>query len=183
MLDAALDAAAALALVADELGDRCGTVAFDREIRTALVPRRAGGAVVVRALFDLEPPPVDSDYERAFRRAEGNKRALVLVLCDLLEEAAAPPAGRRGPGPRPPPRRRRRLPVGSPPRGTGRRSGRRRRSRPLGAIVAGDVLAARARGGGPDPGGRRATCVEAPPDRLPAAVRRGLPAGEGARRL
>jgi uncharacterized protein (DUF58 family) len=46
---------------------------------------------VVRALFDLESKPVDSDYELAFRRAEGAKRALVVVLCDLLEEAAARP--------------------------------------------------------------------------------------------
>ena len=89
ILDAELDAAAALAFVADELGDRCGAVAFDDEVRAALPPRRAGRRDVVRALFDLEPRPVDSDYELAFRRAEGSKRALVVVFCDLLEEAAA----------------------------------------------------------------------------------------------
>jgi uncharacterized protein (DUF58 family) len=91
VLDAVLDAAAALAFVADELGDRCGAIAFDDGVRVALPPRRAGGAAVVRALFDLQPKPVDSDYELAFRRAEGAKRALVVVLCDLLEEAAARP--------------------------------------------------------------------------------------------
>ena len=89
ILDAELDAAAALAFVADELGDRCGAVAFDDEVRAALPPRRQGGGDVVRALFDLEPRLLDSDYELAFRRAEGSKRALVVVLCDLLEEAAA----------------------------------------------------------------------------------------------
>ena len=91
VLDAALDAAAAVGLVADELGDRCGAVAFDAG--SAPRCRRAGRAArsLVRALFDLEPRPVDSDYERAFRRAEGAKRALVLVLCDVLEEAAARP--------------------------------------------------------------------------------------------
>ena len=91
ILDTELDAAAAIALVADQLGDRCGAIAFDREIRTALPPRRQGGAAVVRALFDLEPRSLDSDYELAFRRAEGSKRALIVVLCDLIEEAAARP--------------------------------------------------------------------------------------------
>src|SRR4051794_2964094 len=91
ILDASLDAAAALAFVADELGDRTGAVAFGRQVRQALPPARKGGAAVVRALYDLEPEPADSDYELAFRRAERNKRALVVVLTDLLEEAAARP--------------------------------------------------------------------------------------------
>jgi uncharacterized protein (DUF58 family) len=91
VLDTALDAASALALVADALGDRCGAVAFDGEVRVALPPRRANGGAVVRALFDLEPRPVDSDYELAFRRAQSSKRAFVVVLCDLIEEAAARP--------------------------------------------------------------------------------------------
>ena len=97
VLDVCLDAAAALAFVADELGDRTGAVAFDDEVRTALPPRRAGGQPVVRALFDLEPRPVDSDYELAFRRAEGAKRSLVVVFCDLLEETAARPLVRAVP--------------------------------------------------------------------------------------
>ena len=91
VLDACLDAAAALAFVADELGDRTGAIAFDEEVRAALKPRRAGGQAVVRALFDLQPRPLDSDYEAAFRRAEGSKRALVVVFVDLLEETAARP--------------------------------------------------------------------------------------------
>ena len=89
VLDATLDALAAVALVADEAGDRCGAIAFDREVRAELRPRRAGGSVVVRALHDLEPRLVDSDYEAAFRRVEGSKRAFVLILCDLLEPVAA----------------------------------------------------------------------------------------------
>ena len=90
-LDAALDAAVAVALVADELGDRCGALAFDHAVRRHLRPRRSGGPAVVRALFDLEPTRGDSDYELAFRTVGGTKRALVLVLTDLLEEAAAGP--------------------------------------------------------------------------------------------
>ena len=91
VLDACLDALTAVALVADEVGDRCGAIAFDSEVRVALRPGRAQGAAVVRAMFDLQPRPVDADYELAFRRVEGSKRAFVLVLCDLLEEAAARP--------------------------------------------------------------------------------------------
>lgn len=89
-LDVALDAVTAVALVADEVGDRVGVVAFDSTIRRELRPRRAGGDRVVRAIFDLEPTDVDTDYEHAFRRI-GSKRALVVVLTDLLEEAAAQP--------------------------------------------------------------------------------------------
>jgi uncharacterized protein (DUF58 family) len=88
-LDAAVDAAVAVALVADAVGDRCGTVAFDEAVRRRLPPRRAGGEAVVEALYDLEPRPVESDYELAFRTIEGSKRSLVVVLTDLLDEAAA----------------------------------------------------------------------------------------------
>lgn len=90
-MDAALDAVAAVALVADELGDRCGAISFDDAVRRRLRPRRGGGHAVVRALFDLEASGRDSDYELAFRTVRGTKRAMVLVLTDLLEEAAARP--------------------------------------------------------------------------------------------
>lgn len=89
-LDAALDAVTAVALVADEVGDRVGVVAFDGEVRRQLPPRRSGGDAVVRAIFDLEPSTADADYERAFRLV-GSKRSFVLVVTDLLEEAAAQP--------------------------------------------------------------------------------------------
>jgi uncharacterized protein (DUF58 family) len=88
-LDVALDAVAAVAMVADVVGDRCGTVAFDAAVRRRLAPRRAGGRGVVEALFDVEPAAVESDYELAFRTVGGGKRALVLVFTDLLDEAAA----------------------------------------------------------------------------------------------
>jgi uncharacterized protein (DUF58 family) len=88
-LDAALDAASAVALVADELGDRCGAVAFDDRILRQLPCSRGGGAKAVRALFDLEPSDRDADHELAFRVAGRARRAFVLVLTDLLDEAAA----------------------------------------------------------------------------------------------
>jgi uncharacterized protein (DUF58 family) len=88
-LDAALDAVTAVALVADELGDRCGTIAFDSSIRTELRPGRRGGRRVVRALFDLEPSGRDSDFELACARVGASRRALVLVFTDLIDLAAA----------------------------------------------------------------------------------------------
>ena len=90
-LDLALDAAVAVAAVADVVGDRCGAVAFAGAIRRSLPPRRAGSRALVQALFDLEPERADSDYERAFQEVTGMKRAFVVVLTDLLEETAARP--------------------------------------------------------------------------------------------
>ena len=88
-LDTALDAVTAVALSADELSDHCGAIAFDSEIRVQMRPRRAGGREVVRALFDLQPRLVESDYEQAFRRVAGGRRALIMILCDLFDDAAA----------------------------------------------------------------------------------------------
>lgn len=90
-LDAALDAAVAVAHVADVVGDRAGAVAFDREIRRRVAPRHHGSSAVVEALFDLEPVPVDSDYELAFRAVAAAKRSLVVVLTDLLDANASRP--------------------------------------------------------------------------------------------
>src|SRR6266480_2440543 len=90
-LDATIDAATAVALVADEVGDRAGVIAFDDRVRRRLPPARGGGDAVVHAVFDVEPTMVDSDYELAFRAVGSGKRAFVLVLTDLLEEAAAQP--------------------------------------------------------------------------------------------
>ena len=54
-LDAAVDAVTMVALVADELGDRCGVTVFDAEMRAQLRPRRNGGRAVVRTILDAEP--------------------------------------------------------------------------------------------------------------------------------
>jgi len=88
-LDASVDAVTMVALVADELGDRCGVTVFDNSIRRRLAPRRNGGRAVVRAILDIEPNELDSDHDLAFRTVGGAKRALVLVFTDLVDEAAA----------------------------------------------------------------------------------------------
>lgn len=90
-LDAAVDAATAVAYTADALGDRVGVVAFDRTIRRRIAPRRRGGEAVVHAIFDLEPTADEADYDIAFRIVERMKRALVIVFTDLLETSAARP--------------------------------------------------------------------------------------------
>jgi uncharacterized protein (DUF58 family) len=89
LLDRALDAVTAVALAADDLGDHCGAIAFDAEVRRELAPRRLGGRRVVHALFDLQPSERDSDFERAVLRVGGARRALVLIFTDLIDEQAA----------------------------------------------------------------------------------------------
>lgn len=93
-LDAAVDAAAAIAAVADELGDRIGVVAFADSIIASVAPRRDGGRVVVDAIHALEPRGVDSDYDLAVSAAGARKRSFILVLTDLLDPIAAGPLRR-----------------------------------------------------------------------------------------
>ncbi len=90
-LDTAIDAAVAVAAVADVLDDRSGTIAFDAELRRHVRARRKGAGIIATSLFDVEPSRMDSDYELAFRAIGTGKRAFVLVLTDLLEESAARP--------------------------------------------------------------------------------------------
>lgn len=90
-LDAALDALAAVAAVADVVGDRVGAVVFDSEVRRVVKPRRANASALTRLLDDLQPSLVDSDYEGAFTRVGSAKRSLVIVFTDLLDAAAAQP--------------------------------------------------------------------------------------------
>ncbi len=90
-VDLAVDAAVAVAAVADVLGDRCGVVAFDGSVRRHLPARRGGGRAVAEAIFDLEPSREEPDYERAFQTVAGGKRALIMVFTDLVEETAARP--------------------------------------------------------------------------------------------
>jgi uncharacterized protein (DUF58 family) len=88
-LDAAVDALAAVAAVADELGDRIGVVAFADRILRTVAPRRDGADVAVDAVHDLEPVGVDSDYESAMSVVAARKRSFVLILTDLLDPGAA----------------------------------------------------------------------------------------------
>jgi uncharacterized protein (DUF58 family) len=84
----AVDAVMLLTALATGLGDRCGVVAFDREVRAAVPP--AGGAAqlgrVIEALYDLEPVLAESDYAGAFAEtlARFRRRTMLVVLTDLV---------------------------------------------------------------------------------------------------
>ncbi len=90
-LDVAVDASAAIAHTADALGDRCGVVAFSDRVLRSLPPSRRGAQAVVEAIHDIEPMPVESNYELAFRTVGRSKRSLVILFTDLFEESAAMP--------------------------------------------------------------------------------------------
>ena len=89
LLDVALDAVAVLALAADELGDRCGAIAFDDQVRRSLAPRHRAARRLLDALLSVQATAVETDFERAFARVGGSRRALVVVFTDLVDEAAA----------------------------------------------------------------------------------------------
>lgn len=87
----AMDAALLITTVATRLGDRCGLLAFDRDVRATVPPGHGRDQVgrVTEALYRLEPSLVDSDYEGAFTQtvATFRRRALIVVLTDLVEQA------------------------------------------------------------------------------------------------
>lgn len=89
LLDIALDGLVAVCATADVLGDRSGAIAFADRVLRDVAPSRLGASAVARALFDVEPVDADSDFELAFRSVAGGKRAFVLVLADLVDDAAA----------------------------------------------------------------------------------------------
>lgn len=87
-LDIALDALTAVAVMADDVGDRVGAVAFGTGVTRRVAPRRKGAKAVVQALFDLQPGEGDSDYDVAFRSVS-TKRSLVMLFTDLMDRTAA----------------------------------------------------------------------------------------------
>jgi len=91
-LEHGMDAAMALATVAQRLGDRTGLIAFAAEVRALVPPQRTGSHLrqLSRALHDLEPQLVESGYLAAFRSAlvRFRRRALMVVITELGAEAA-----------------------------------------------------------------------------------------------
>ncbi|MFM7062041.1 MAG: DUF58 domain-containing protein [Actinomycetes bacterium] len=87
----AMDAAMMLSHVATRLGDRCGLVAFDREVRATVPPGRHKDQVsrVTEAMFSLEPELAESDYTGAFAQvvARFRRRAMLVLLTDLVDQA------------------------------------------------------------------------------------------------
>ena len=86
-LDVLFDVVAALALVADEVGDRVGFLAYDDRQLTRLAPRRRGGQGVVNAALALEPHPVDTDHSIGVLRLPAVRRSIVVLCTELLDMA------------------------------------------------------------------------------------------------
>lgn len=87
----AMDAVMCLTTVATRLGDRCGLVVFDREVRSVL-PARAGRqqlGQVTDAMYALDPVLAESDYRTAFLQTmkRFKRRSLIVLFTDLVEQA------------------------------------------------------------------------------------------------
>ena len=87
----AMDAVMCLTTVATRLGDRCGLVIFDREVRSVL-PAHAGREQlgrVAEAMYALDPVLAESDYRGAFTQALARfkRRSLIVLFTDLVEQA------------------------------------------------------------------------------------------------
>ncbi len=86
-LDTLFDAIAALALVADEVGDRIGFLAYDSEELVRLTPQRRNGQGVINAALKLEPRPMDADHGLAVLRLPALRRSVVMLCTELLDVA------------------------------------------------------------------------------------------------
>jgi uncharacterized protein (DUF58 family) len=87
----AMDAVMMLTAVATRLGDKCGLVTFDREVRSVVPPARHRDQVgrVTEAMYALEPELSESDYSGAFAETvtRFRRRAMLVLLTDLNEQA------------------------------------------------------------------------------------------------
>ncbi|HEX6256424.1 MAG TPA: DUF58 domain-containing protein [Euzebyales bacterium] len=92
-LEHAIDAAQGVTRLATGLGDRVGMLAFADRVLATLPPRSQTDQLRRLTLFlaAVEPQLVESDYRTAFTTALAQfpRRALVIVLSELANEAAA----------------------------------------------------------------------------------------------
>jgi len=87
----AMDAVLTLTAVTTGLGDKCGLITFDRDVRSIVAPGAGKDqlATVTRALYGLEPVLAESDYRKAFATtvARFRRRAMLVILTDLVVQA------------------------------------------------------------------------------------------------
>jgi uncharacterized protein (DUF58 family) len=88
-LDVLLDAVAAVALIADEVGDRIGMIAYSDQIVRHVSPARRGASGVIENSYDLEPALLESEPERAALSIGSPRSALVVMFTDLIDASAA----------------------------------------------------------------------------------------------
>lgn len=88
-LDHAVDAALRLAKVSLDKGDLVGVVAFAREVKTFLPPRKGADHLrsITSALYGIEASLEESDYGKAidFAFARQHRRTLVVLFTDLQD--------------------------------------------------------------------------------------------------
>jgi uncharacterized protein (DUF58 family) len=87
----AMDAVLGVVQAATRLGDRVGMVAFDRQVRSVLVPTNGKSQLgrAAEAMYMLQPDYSESAYQVAFSHAVARfrRRSLFIVLTDLVEAA------------------------------------------------------------------------------------------------
>lgn len=87
----AMDAVLGVVQTATKLGDRVGLVAFDRQVRSILVPTNGKSQLgrAAEAMYMLEPDYSESAYQVAFSAATARfrRRSMFIVLTDLVESA------------------------------------------------------------------------------------------------
>ncbi len=87
----AMDAVLGVVQAATKLGDRVGMVAFDRQVRSVVVPTNGKSQLgrAAEAMYMLEPDYSESAYLAAFHYATARfrRRSLFIVLTDLVEAA------------------------------------------------------------------------------------------------
>jgi uncharacterized protein (DUF58 family) len=88
-LDHAVDAALRLAKVALDQGDLVGVLAFGRDVKRWLPPRKGGEQLraIAHALYQVQAVLEESNYGAALDHAfaRGARRSLVVILTDLLD--------------------------------------------------------------------------------------------------
>jgi uncharacterized protein (DUF58 family) len=92
-LDHAVDATLRLAKVALDQGDLVGVLAFGKDVKRWLPPRKGAEQLraIAQALYQVEAVLEESNYGAAMDQAfaRGSRRSLVIVLTDLLDEETA----------------------------------------------------------------------------------------------
>ena len=89
-LDSAVHATLALFSAAARAGDNAGLVVFGRRIKSYLPPGRGRDHIeaALEALHAVEPEMIEPSYPHAFEfiAANSNRRSLVILLTDLVDE-------------------------------------------------------------------------------------------------
>ena len=92
-LDHAVDATLRLAKVALDQGDLVGVMAFGRDVKRWLPPRKGTEQLraIAQALYQVEAALEESNYGAAMDQAfaRGSRRSLVIVLTDLVDQESA----------------------------------------------------------------------------------------------